>query len=237
VSAPSLSIFFPCYNDAPTIAGLVRAAVETARGLTEDFEVLVVDDGSEDDSVAVLRRLNSELSEFRLIEHGENRGYGAALRSGFENCGKELVFYTDGDGQYDPRELPLLIGLLAPEVDVVNGWDRVRPDPWYRVLIGALYNRIVSLAFGIRIRDVQCDFRLIRRSALPTRLESDTGTVCVELVRRLQDGGARFREVPVTRHPRPHGRSQFFTPVRLLRSAGSLPRLWWRLRAGPGPIS
>jgi glycosyltransferase involved in cell wall biosynthesis len=228
----SLTVFFPCYNDGPTIGGLVRSAAATARNITSDFEIVVVNDGSRDDSASVLGRLGHEVPQLRVIEHGVNRGYGAALRSGFSAATKDLVFYTDGDGQYNPEELSLLHGRMVPGVDVVNGYKRRRRDPWYRIAIGQLYRRTVGRAFGVRLQDMQCDFRLMRRAVLErVDLQSDGGSICVELVRGLQDAGARFVEVPVTHFPRQHGQSQFFVPQRLWRTLVALAGLWWRMNA------
>src|SRR5215207_8420853 len=104
----SISVFFPCYNDARTIGDLVLRADAELRRLTDDYEIIVVNDGSRDDSADVLRGLQPRVERLRVITHPSNRGYGAALRSGFAAASKELVFYTDGDGQYDVGELPIL---------------------------------------------------------------------------------------------------------------------------------
>ncbi len=223
----SLSIFFPCYNDAGTIAGLVRSAAETARRLDSEFEIVVVDDGSRDDSPGILERLRDEIPELRVVTHPRNLGYGAALRSGFAEVRHELVFYTDGDGQYDPRELRALWPGLTADVDWVNGWKLERSDPRHRVLLGELYRRLVRKAFGLKLKDPHCDFRLIRRRVLDRIvLESDSGAICVELVSKLQRSGARLREVPVRHYPRSFGRSRFFSPLRLARLGVGLARLW-----------
>ncbi|HEY8693773.1 MAG TPA: glycosyltransferase family 2 protein, partial [Chloroflexota bacterium] len=115
LAAPSISAFFPCYNDASTIASMVTTAGETLRGLTDDFEVIVVNDGSGDESASVLADLRERLPYLRVVTHEANRGYGGALRSGFAAATKELVFYTDGDAQYDPRELARLYAELRPD--------------------------------------------------------------------------------------------------------------------------
>ena len=133
---PSISAFFPCYNDERTIGPLVRKTVEQLALVTGDYEIVVVNDGSQDGSAAVLDGLARELPCLKVITHPVNRGYGGALRSGFANATKELVFYTDGDGQYDVGELPLMLMLLTPDTDFVNGMKMTRPDifeaPWRR---------------------------------------------------------------------------------------------------------
>ncbi len=229
----SLSIFLPAYNDAGTITELVLKAEQTARSLTDEFELIVVNDGSEDDTATVLANLKTRIPRLRVITHPVNRGYGGALRSGFAAARGDWVFYTDGDGQYDPAELTCLVDALHPGLDLVNGYKRRRHDPWIRVVLGALYNSGVRWLFGLRLRDVDCDFRLIRRATLiEIELESDSGAICVELIRGLQDRGARFAEVAVSHYRRRQGASQFFNGRRVFDTARQVVRLWWRLAVG-----
>jgi glycosyltransferase involved in cell wall biosynthesis len=227
----SLSILFPAYNDAGTIADLVRAGADVARGLTSDYELIVVNDGSRDETGRVLAQLLREQPALSVITHGTNRGYGAALRSGFAAARKDWIFYTDGDGQYDPRELVHLAALAATEVDIVNGWKRARGDGWARAWLGRAYHALLRLAFELPVRDTNCDFRLFRRSLLDrVRLEHDSGAICLELVVKFSQAGARFREAPVSHFPRCHGRSQFLTIGRVVATLRDDARIWWRLR-------
>lgn len=227
----SLSIFFPCYNDGGTIASLVLAALETARQFTNDYEVIVVDDGSTDMSRDILRQLKEEFPQHvKLVFHERNRGYGGALRSGFATASKEWVFYTDGDAQYDPRELSLLVEKVRPDVDVVQGYKIKRHDPLHRIVIGKLYHYMMKLMFNLKIRDVDCDFRLIRKSVLDRiQLTQDSGVICLELVRKLQSAGARFEEVGVSHYFRMYGKSQFFNFRRIAAVGVGVARLWWKL--------
>ena len=231
----SLSVFFPAYNDAPSIAGLVDKAFDTLRGSVEDLEVIVVNDGSSDATAEVLAALERRYGAlFRVITHAENRGYGAALRSGFAAARKDFVFYTDGDGQYDPGELPNLLERMADDVGLVNGYKLERADPWRRVVIGNIYNRFARLIFRIRLSDIDCDFRLIRRSLLDEmRLSSTSGTICVELVRKLELSPYRVMEVGVRHYPRLHGRSQFFRFRSLMKTLYQLAQLYIRLVVAP----
>ncbi len=232
---PSLSVFFPAYNDAPSLPGLLETTFRTLRAAVEDFEVIVVNDGSYDNTAAVLEDLRRRYTpHLTIVTHERNRGYGGALRSGFEAATKELVFYTDGDGQYDVSELPSLLERMRPEVALVNGYKLERNDPLHRVWIGKAYNRFARLLFRIRIRDVDCDFRLIRRSALEAMtLTSTSGTVCVELVKKLEACGLAVEEVGVHHYPRLHGRSQFFRIRSLLNTFGQLVKLYVDLVAAP----
>ncbi len=226
----SITAFFPAYNDGGTIASMVITALQTLESVTDDYEVVVVNDGSVDYTGQVLAELARVYPQVRVVQHARNQGYGSALRSGFANARKEWIFYTDGDAQYDPHELKALWAALREGVDVVNGYKIARNDPLHRRVIGRLYHHIVRLAFGFRLRDVDCDFRLIRRSVFDhIALESDSGTICLEMVKKFQDAGLRFAEVPVHHFHRAYGKSQFFNFPRLYRTAIQLAHLWWKL--------
>ena len=227
---PSLSIFFPAYNDAGTIASLAIAAHMTARQVTDDYEVIVVDDGSPDHTGALLDELALHFPWLRVVHHEGNRGYGGALRTGFRTASKELVFYTDGDAQYDPRELRLLWDAMSPETDFVNGYKIGRSDPLHRIVIGRLYHWLVRGAFGLRLRDVDCDFRLMRREVFhKVVLTRSSGVICVELMKKVQDHGFRIAQVPVHHYHRSYGKSQFFNFPRVARTLLDLARLWLEL--------
>lgn len=220
---------------------MVVSALMTLRDCAEDYEVVVVNDGSADYTPELLDELaRLHAPRVRIVHHPRNRGYGAALRSGFAAAAKEWVFYTDGDAQYDPRELRDLVAACLERdgaVDVVNGYKITRHDPWYRRLIGRCYHHLVKRMFGFKLRDVDCDFRLIRRSAFErVELRSDSGTICLEMVKKFQDAGLRFAEVPVHHYHRAFGRSQFFNFSRLWRTGVQLLSLWrelvWRRPRG-----
>lgn len=228
---PGISVFFPAYNDGGTIPSMVLTAVMTLRELTDDYEVIVVNDGSADYTAQVLDELASRYPDLRVIHHEANRGYGGALRTGFGSATKDLIFYTDGDAQYDPRELTRLYEVWSHEVDFVNGYKISRSDPLHRVIIGRLYHWTVKLAFGLHLRDVDCDFRLMRRSIFDkVHLQSDSGVICVELMKKVQDAGYRIAEVPVHHYHRAYGKSQFFNFRRIWRTGKQLWSLWWELR-------
>jgi glycosyltransferase involved in cell wall biosynthesis len=231
VNRPEISVFFPAYNDAPSLPPLIATTFDVLRRHAGDFEIIVVDDGSRDNTPEILAALQRQYGErLRVVTHPRNRGYGGALRSGFAAARGELVFYTDGDGQYDVGELPLLLEKMTPEVALVNGYKLQRNDPWHRIWIGGVYNRFARLLFRIRIRDIDCDFRLIRRSHLEKiQLTSTSGTICVELVRKLELTGDGVAEVGVHHFPRRHGRSQFFRVRSLATTTWQLLRLFVQL--------
>jgi glycosyltransferase involved in cell wall biosynthesis len=231
VSTPSLSVFFPAYNDAPSLPPLIEKTFAVLGACASDYEVIVINDGSQDRTGEVLAELASKFGpRMRVITHPRNLGYGQALRSGFSAATKEMVFYTDGDGQYDVGELPNLLTKLRGDVGLVNGYKLERNDPWHRICIGNVYNAFARSLFRIRLRDVDCDFRLIRRSLLQEiSLTSTSGTICVELVRKLELSGCGVVEIGVHHYPRLHGRSQFFRVKSLAVTFTQLARMWFRL--------
>lgn len=226
----SLSIFFPVYNDWGTIASLVSQAIVTAEKFSRDYEIILVDDGSEAKTQDILAFLEQRFSQVRVIHHPQNRGYGGALKTGFKEARKEFVFYTDGDAQYDVRELAHLIKALRDDVDVVNGYKIKRNDPVYRVWLGKIYQYVAKLLFSLPIQDVDCDFRLMRRSVFADlTLNSNSGTICVEMIYKIARKGYRFTEVGVHHYFRSSGKSQFFNFRRLARVAVDFSRLWFKL--------
>jgi glycosyltransferase involved in cell wall biosynthesis len=228
-----LSIFFPAYNDVGTIASLALVAHMTARQITDDHEIIVVEDGSPDHTGELLDEMAGHFPWLKVVHHETNRGYGGALRTGFATASKELVFYTDGDAQYDPREMTKLLDVLSPEVDFVNGYKISRNDPFHRVVVGRLYHWFVKIAFGLRLRDVDCDFRLMRRSIFDkVQLTRSSGVICVELMKKVQDHGFRIAQVPVHHYHRSYGKSQFFNFPRVGRTLVDLARLWFELVRG-----
>src|SRR5688572_23179859 len=228
---PGLSVFFPAYNDGGTIASLVITSIKVAATLTDDFEVIVVNDGSKDDTAKILDELARLYPDrVRIVHHEKNRGYGGALRTGFETARKDLVFYTDGDAQYDPAEMTLLWEQMSDGVDWVNGWKISRSDPMHRIVIGRLYHHYVKVLFGLRVRDVDCDFRLMRRAIFDRiALEKTSGVICLEMMKKIQDAGFRIAEVPVHHYHRAFGKSQFFNFRRLFKTGVDVMKLWYAL--------
>ena len=228
-AAESISAFFPAYNDWATISSQVILVAEVLRELTDDWEVIVVDDGSADHTAEVLRELQKMIPELRVVTHPKNRGYGGALRSGFAAASKEWVFYTDGDAQYDVSELRLLWEARGG-AELVNGYKISRSDPPHRIVVGRIYHWIVKLAFGLETRDVDCDFRLLRRRVFDEiELTRDTGLICVELVTKIEKCGLPVAYVPVHHYHRLHGKSQFFRLGRVAQVVFGLGRLWHEL--------
>jgi glycosyltransferase involved in cell wall biosynthesis len=226
----SLSVFFPAFNDSGTIASMVIRAVAVASQLTDDFEIIVVNDGSADATAEVADELARTYPQVRVVHHQTNRGYGGALQSGIRSATRDLIFYTDGDAQYDPAELAVLWTAMTPDIDIVNGYKISRSDPLHRVIIGRLYHHIVSTLFGLKMRDVDCDFRLMRRSMFErVALRQTSGVICLEMMKKIQDAGFRLVEVPVHHYHRAFGKSQFFNIPRIVKTAAGVLRLWIEL--------
>ncbi len=233
---PGISVFFPAYGDWGTIASLVVLSEAVLRKLTDDWEIIVVNDCSPDHVGLILAELAQRYPRLKVVTHEQNRGYGGALRSGFANATKEWVFYTDGDAQYDVRELELLVEArdaaerAGTPADMVNGYKIARHDPLHRIVIGRLYHWFVKRMFGLKIRDVDCDFRLLRRSVFEkVELTRNSGIICVELVTKLEKNGFKVAHVPVHHYHRLHGKSQFFNFARVFRVARDMGQLWWEL--------
>jgi glycosyltransferase involved in cell wall biosynthesis len=214
---PRLTIVLPAYNEEGCIERAVRSAVETGSELARPCQVVAVDDGSSDRTGTILDSLVRELGpSLTAIRFAENRGYGAALRAGFGAARGELVFYTDSDNQFDLRELAQVLPLIET-FDAVLGYRIRRQDPPLRRLTSKVFNTLVSLSFGVSVRDLNCSFKLFRRSVLESlELVSDDFFIDTEIVVRLHTGGWRYVEHGVRHYPRSAGSST----VR----AGDVPR-------------
>jgi glycosyltransferase involved in cell wall biosynthesis len=227
---PGLSVFFPAYNDSGTIASMVIRAVQAASALTPDYEVIIVNDGSADATAQIADELARTYPHVRVVHHAKNCGYGGALQTGFRSATKDLIFYTDGDAQYDPGELSELWSRMTPDADLVNGYKISRSDPLHRIIIGRVYHHVVSAMFGLTVRDVDCDFRLMRRSIFERiQLEKTSGVICLEMMKKIHDAGFRIVEVPVHHYHRAFGKSQFFNGRRIVKTAIDVMRLWFAL--------
>ncbi|MEK7121857.1 MAG: glycosyltransferase family 2 protein [Patescibacteria group bacterium] len=225
-----LTIFFPYLNDWGTVGSMILLSASTAKKLKKSFEILAIDDGSNNMSKDALDSMKRLVPNLRIIHHNKNTGYGGALRSGFRRSRGKLIFYTDGDAQYDVRELSKLFAVYKPGIGLVNGYKKVRHDPWYRTVLGGIYHHTVKIMFGLKIRDTDCDFRLIEKRVFDkVKLFESSGTICVELVKKISHFGYKIKEVPVSHYDRPSGFSQFFNLPRLYRTGTGIIKLWWKL--------
>lgn len=201
-----ISIVLPAYNEEPNVEGVVRSVVEYMNGLGIDYEVVVVNDGSHDRTGEILDRLKGEIPRLRPQHHPQNRGYGSALRTGFDASVKRYVFYMDGDGQFDIRELELLLP-LASEDCIVTGYRIERRDPLVRRLNAKLFGGfLVRILLNVYVRDLNCAFKLIPKKVLNAiTLESTGAMINAELYGRAVNKGFGIREVGVHHYPRTAG--------------------------------
>lgn len=234
---PAISFVLPAFNEEANIRAAILATVAAAERGCERFEVVVVDDGSSDRTGEVVAAVMQEHPQVRLIAHGTNRGYGEALRTGFEAAALDHVFFTDADNQFTMDELPRLLA-LADEADVVAGYRTVRHDPPLRLLNGWAWNRLVRLLFCVPVRDVDCAFKLFRRDVLRTcTIESRGAMVNTELMVKLARSGSRIVEVGVTHSPRTAGQPHGANPRVILRAFVELARMSRRLRQLDGSMA
>ena len=201
-----LSVVVPCFNEEGNVARVVRQAAEVGRSLATELEIVVVDDGSTDDTASVLIRLRETVPELTIVTHLRNRGYGAAIRFGLERASLEHVFLTDGDGQFDLSELPRAVGLLR-EHDLVAGYRLRRRDGWWRGLWGRAWTALVNRVLGLRVRDANCAFKLLPRSLVrASDLRSEGALISAELLYEARRADLRIGQCAVTHFPRATGR-------------------------------
>lgn len=222
---PQLTIFFPAYNEEGIVAQTVRDASRVAAEVADDYEVVVVDDGSADRTAALVEAAAADDPHIRLVRHPRNRGYGAALRTGFATARKELVFFSDADAQFDLTEIDRLIAEL-PKAPVVIGYRIKRSDPPHRLFIAKSYNLIVRTLFGLRVRDIDCAFKLFRREALSkVDLESNGAFISSELLIKLRRADVPIVERGVDHYPRTTGYSKGAGVKVILRTIRDIVRL------------
>ena len=202
-----LSVVLPAFNEEPNIERVVRSVVAYLDELPIDYEILPVNDGSADGTAAILDRLAKELPLVRPQHHPKNRGYGAALRTGFDAAEKRFIFYMDGDGQFDIKDLAVILPLATDEDHIVTGYRIERRDPFIRKLNAYLFGRnLVRLLLNVRVRDLNCAFKLIPRKVLRSiQLESTGALINAELYGRAVRRGFGIKEVGVHHYPREAG--------------------------------
>ena len=209
-SATGISVVLPAYNEAAVIADTVHHVEEVLRGLAADFEIIVVDDGSHDSTPDVLAELQAAdpTLHLRVVRHAHNAGYGAALASGFDASTRELIFFTDGDKQFDVRELGVFLSRMTPSVDMVIGFRAKRADPPLRRVNAWGWKQLVNFLFGYTARDVDCAFKLFRgRVWRQLRVHSRGATFSAELLIKARRAGFQILELPVHHYPRPAGQA------------------------------
>lgn len=226
----SLSIFFPCYNEAENVGSMIEQAVKVGEDYGADYEVVVVDDGSRDNSAQIVRQWSQKNPRVRLVQHEKNQGYGAALRTGFKNVTKDLVFLTDGDNQFHLTDIDKLFSKIDG-CDVVTGFRIARQDNVLRRVKGSLWTLLNKGLFGLPVRDVDCAFKLFRRRVLQgLELKSNYLLIHAEILARLKKRGAKIEEIGVTHYPRTLGEATATKPTAIFKTFYELLRLYTQIR-------
>ena len=234
---PELTYFFPAHNEEPNLRGLVEEALETLPGLAERFEIVIVDDGSRDETPRIADELAGAHAQVRAVHHATNLGYGAALRSGFAAARFANIAFTDGDRQFRVADLGRLIERLgAGDVDAVVGYRIRRADPLARTVYARLYRLANRIFFGLTVRDVDCACKLFSRASLEgVSVESGGAFLSAELLIKLRARGRRLAEVGVPHYPRTAGNPTGAKPSVVLRAVRDFWLLRVRLWAAAGP--
>ncbi|MFP6655984.1 MAG: glycosyltransferase family 2 protein [Myxococcota bacterium] len=229
--APVLSLVFPAFNEAENLPRLLESALSIGHGLDLDFEIIIVDDGSQDRSAELLAAAGGRDRRIRVVEHAANQGYGAALRSGLREARGEFVFFSDADLQFDLAEIRHLLE-FAGEFQIVAGYRAPRRDPWIRRAIAAVWGGLVRILFDLQIRDIDCAFKLFHRDVLDAiPIESIGAFVNTEILARARAAGFAIKQVPVSHRPRRSGRQTGAHPRVILRAIVELSQLYGELRA------
>ncbi|MHC4642140.1 MAG: glycosyltransferase family 2 protein [Planctomycetota bacterium] len=228
--AVSISVFFPCYNEQDNVEHTVESALAVLDDLNADFEVIIVDDGSIDATGRIADEIAGRDSRVKVVHHQPNRGYGAALKSGFKAATKELVFYTDGDGQFDIKEMPQLLSLVK-EFDIVTCYRINRQDSVIRKLNGWGWTKLACLLFGMKVRDIDCAFKLYKAEIFDKiELSSDGALIDAEILARAVRRGYTITQKGVHHFPRTAGEQTGANLKVILCAFKELFKLWRKIR-------
>jgi glycosyltransferase involved in cell wall biosynthesis len=226
----SLSLVLPAFNEEANIDVVVKDALATLPHFTDDFEIIVVDDGSRDRTAEIVSRLAASDQRVRLVQHRRNRGYGAALATGFRATRGDSVMFMDADRQFDIRDLRLLTPFAA-EYDIVAGFRMERSDPLHRRIFAELFNVSVRVLFGVHLRDIDCAFKLFRGDLLRgMELTAPGALINTEIQAKARRQKARLQQVGVHHYPRIAGEATGGSPRVILRAMRETLTLWWRMR-------
>lgn len=232
ISPLSISVFFPCYNEEENVENTTRAALEHVAKLSDDFEIIIVNDGSKDRTGEIADALAADISHVRAVHNNPNLGYGGALQKGFREATKPWVFYTDGDGQFDFAELEKLLP-LATKFDIVSAYRIKRSDPIIRKINGAAWTTLVNVVFGMWIRDIDCAFKLFPRK-LFDEIEMCSGGALIdaEILARAKRKGYSVGQIGVHHYPRTAGEQTGANLGVILRAFKELMLLRGRIARG-----
>jgi glycosyltransferase involved in cell wall biosynthesis len=230
----SLTLVIPAHNEAANMVKVIGATVTTLDGLSHEWEILLVDDGSTDDTVEVARRtMGADAGRLRVIRHQGKLGYGLTVADGLRAARTDYVGFMDGDGQFDPADLATLADLMG-SADLAAGWRQHRADPGYRLVIAGVFNLLVRVVYGVAVRDLDCGLKLMRHQVLEAAapLLARSALLNTELYFKAQRSGLRITQVPVRHYPRVAGVRSGARLIPILRAIRDL--LWLRLRLARG---
>ena len=234
---PQLSIFFPCYNEEPNVERTTRNALEAAQKYADEYEVIIVNDGSRDATAEIADRLAREIPQVRAVHNIPNRGYGGAVARGLSESRMQWIFFTDGDGQFDMMEIDRLIGLLD-QCDFAVGYRIKRADSFMRKLNAFCWGTLVRALFGLKVRDIDCAFKLLPKSLIDSvHMKSQGALISTELLARAKYRGLRIAEVGVDHYPRKAGQQTGANFKVILRAFRELFRLRKDIRSEGLPES
>lgn len=227
---PGIAVALPAYNEQESLPRTVPRFVRALRNVTDDFEVVIVNDGSSDRTAEVVNDLSREYPEVRLVQHPVNLGYGAAVWTGITSGQKEFVFFTDADGQFDVEQLSRFLPFTG-EYDLIVGYRAPRRDPPMRLVNAFGWKMFVTLMFGYVARDIDCAFKLFRRDILDVvYVESRGAAFSAEFLVKARDRGYRIKELPVTHLPREAGKATGNRPDVVLRAFREMTAFWFKSR-------
>jgi glycosyltransferase involved in cell wall biosynthesis len=227
-----LSVVLPAYNEEENIKEAVEHVERAVQDMPfSDYEIIVVDDGSADGTGAVLDSMKESMKRLRVIHHGTNKGYGAALRTGFTSATGDLIFYTDSDLQFDVRELKNFLPAID-DYDIVAGFRIYRYDPFNRLVLSWGYNQLMRFLFGIRIRDIDCAFKLFKRNIFDKiKIKTEDFFVDAEIMLKAKRYDFTVTEIGVRHYPRKAGRSTV-RPSHIITTLKEIFRIWMSARLG-----
>lgn len=221
----SLSIFFPTFNEEKNIEDILKLALKVGGMVSDKFEIIVINDGSRDQTGKIVQEYSKNYNQITLIEHKTNLGYGAALKTGFYSSKYEYITYMDADGQFNFEDLQKLVTELEDKsADIVIGFRIRRADNFIRVLNGKIWNILVGLLLNLQVKDIDCGFKLLKKKVLDDipKLESNGATISAELLVKAKKRGFKIVQLGLNHRFRRFGNATGGNPIHILRAFSDL---------------
>jgi len=230
-----LSVVLPAYNEEKNIKKVVDSILKFIPAITQSYEIIIVNDGSEDGTGELIDELANSCEKVIPVHHSSNRGYGATLRSGFRVAKGDLIFFTDSDGQFDIKELPKLINLIEEGADIACGYRRKRADPLIRTINARIYNLAIRVLFNLKVKDIDCAFKLFKKEILKDMsLGSDGAFISAEFLIMAKKKGYIIKEIGVNHFPRREGKQTGNNLRVVFKAFLELFRFWKKIREYSG---